>query len=41
MCLQEIRESSEYGVTTAAGVTLLQAVAFGEASHQDMSELIL
>jgi hypothetical protein len=41
MCLQEFHEPGEYGVTTAVAVSLLQAAAFGEASHQDMSKLIL
>ena len=37
MCLQEFHEPGECGVTTAVAVCLLQAVAFGEASHQDVS----
>jgi hypothetical protein len=30
MCLQEFHEPGEYGVMTAAAVSQLQAVAFGE-----------
>lgn len=41
MGLQEIHEPGEYGVTTAVAVSLLQAVAFSEASHRDVSKLIL
>ncbi len=41
MCLQELHKPGEYRVTTAAPVSLLQAVTFREASHQDVSELIL
>jgi hypothetical protein len=40
MCLQELDEPGEC-VTTAVAVSLLQAVSFGEASHQDVSKLIL
>lgn len=41
MCFQEFHEPAECGVTTAVAVSLLQAVAFGEASYQGVSDLIL
>ena len=41
ICLQELLKPRDDGVVTAAAGWSLYGGAFGEASHQDMNQLIL